>query len=147
MHRRRFFAALGLLAIPSAMRAAVVAPAAPCTRRRAPVHPEPRAGITAERVLAEDKVTKESARASYAAAREFPEILDGIYCHCDCDERHESLRSLLGCFESDMAARCGICRGEGELAGKLAREGKSLAEIRVAVDKRYGGRHGKHQGH
>ena len=144
MHRRHFLTALALLAIPGVMRAAIVAPRHP---RRRTVHPEPRPGITAERVLPEDKVTKASARASYAAAREFPEVLDGIYCHCDCDERHESLRSLLGCFESDMAARCGICRGEGELAGKLARQGKSLAEIRVAIDKRYAGSHGKHDGH
>jgi hypothetical protein len=144
MHRRHFLTALALLAIPGVMRAAPVAR----RPRRKVVHPDPRPGITAEKVLPEDKVTKEAARPGYAAAREFPEILDGIYCHCDCDERHESLRSLLGCFESDMATRCGICHGEGKLAGRLAREGKSLDEIRAAIDKRFGGDHGgSHTGH
>ena len=147
MHRRRFLAALALLAIPGVVRAAPTTRTAGTPRRRV-VHPEPRPGITAEKVLPEDKVTKEAARPGYAAAREFPHVLDGIYCHCDCDERHDSLRSLLGCFESDMATRCGICHGEGRLAGRLAREGKSLDEIRAAIDKRYGGGHGGgHTGH
>ena len=141
MHRRRFLAAVALLAIPGVMRAAAVAPRRPC---RKPVHPEPRPGITAGKVLPAEKVTKAAARPGYAAAREFPEILDGIYCHCDCDERHDELRSLLGCFESDMAMRCGICHGEGKLAGQLAREGKSLDEIRAAIDARYGDGHDGH---
>ena len=105
-------------------------------RRAAVQHPEPRPGITAEHVLPDEEL-KEKARAVYAKAREIPEILDGIYCHCDCAKRHDDLRSLLGCFESTMAAGCGICSGQGALAHKLHGEGKSLDEIRAAIDAEY----------
>jgi hypothetical protein len=99
-------------------------------------HPDPRPGITAANVLAEGAVP-ERAREAYRVAREIPGILDGIYCHCDCAER-DGKRSLLGCFEGTMASTCGICRGEATLAGKLNAKGKSLDEIRAAVDDEYG---------
>jgi uncharacterized protein with PCYCGC motif len=104
---------------------------------RGPRHPEPRPGVTAEQVLADDKVDAEH-KDAYAAAREIPEILDGIYCHCDCADRHSNLRSLLSCFETDMPMSCGICSGEARTALKLHRAGKSLDEIRAAIDKRFG---------
>ena len=85
--------------------------------------------------IADDQVS-EKAKEAYAAVREFPELLDGLYCHCDCAER-DGLRSLLSCFETKMPQSCGFCRGEAEMAGRLAREGKTLDEIRKAVDKRY----------
>ena len=99
-------------------------------------HPDPRPGITAANVLADDAVP-ERARAAYRVAREIPGILDGIYCHCDCAER-DGKRSLLGCFEGTMASTCGICRGEATLAGRLNAKGRSLDEIRAAVDDEYG---------
>lgn len=105
--------------------------------RRGGVHPDPRPGVTAERVLPDARVS-EKARSAYAAAREFPEVFDGIYCHCDCAERHGELRSLLSCFETEMPMDCGICSGEARLVGRLARRGKTLPEIREAVDERYG---------
>ena len=45
-------------------------------RRRSYVHPEPRPGITAERVLPDDRVPA-GARDAYAAARAFPAIFAG----------------------------------------------------------------------
>ena len=99
-------------------------------------HPTPRPGITAERILPDEQV-KERSRAVYAKAREIPEILDGIYCHCECAKRHD-LHSLLDCFASKMAAGCGICSGEAALAHRLHGEGKTLDEIRAAIDERYG---------
>lgn len=99
-------------------------------------HPTPRPGITAAAILPDDQV-KERARPAYARAREIPEILDGIYCHCDCARRHP-LRSLLSCFESTMAAGCGICYGQANLAHRLHGQGKSLDEIRAAIDAEYG---------
>jgi hypothetical protein len=104
--------------------------------RSAVEHPEPRPGITADAILPDDKV-RERSRDVYAKAREIPEILDGIYCHCDCAQRHD-LRSLLACFESTMAAGCGICAGQAKLAHRLHGQGKSLDEIRAAIDKQYG---------
>ena len=99
-------------------------------------HPEPRPGITAHAVLADDAIPERS-RAAYRVAREIPGILDGLYCHCDCAER-DGLRSLLGCFEGKMATTCGICRGEALLAGKLHRQGRTLDQIRAAIDDEYG---------
>ncbi len=104
---------------------------------RGPKHPAPRVGVTAENVLADDKVDADH-KDAYAAAREIPEILDGIYCHCDCANRHSNLRSLLSCFETDMPMSCGICSGEARTALELHKAGKSLDEIRAAIDKRFG---------
>ena len=99
-------------------------------------HPEPRAGVTAANVLPESDVSGK-ARDAYAAAREFPQVLDGLYCHCGCGKR-DNLRSLLACFETRMPMSCGVCLGEARLAGRLAREGRTLADIREAVDAEYG---------
>jgi hypothetical protein len=131
-----------IVAAPSAARAqhhghahgGSDAPAATAARRAE--HPAPRQGITAAGVLA-DSAVKESAREAYRAARSVPQVLDGIYCHCDCHERHPELHSLLDCFKSQMAARCGICQGAAKLAARLHGEGKTLEEIRDAVDDKY----------
>ena len=101
-------------------------------------HPDPRPGVTAERVLAEADVP-EKYHDAYRAARDYPQVLDGIFCHCDC-EAHRGLRSLLSCYEGTMPQSCGICLGEARLAHRLHGTGKTLAEIRVAVDERFGGR-------
>lgn len=134
---------LGLFAgtaLPRALRAASAA------RRGAlaPAHPAPREGITAAKVLADADVPMKY-KDAYDAAREFPAILDGLYCHCDCAER-DGLYSLLACFESRMPQSCRICTGEAQLAGRLARQRKTLDEIRVAIDKEYGEGHDGHRG-
>ena len=135
MHRRRFLATLGAtLALVSAPRA-LLARARSGTRADGK-HPEPRPGITAESVLPDDQVA-EKAKKAYTAAREHPEILDGLYCHCDCAER-DGLRSLLSCFETHMPESCSVCRGEAEMAGRLVGDGKSLDDIRAAIDRKYG---------
>ena len=99
-------------------------------------HPDPRPGITAEKVLAEDKLPdKKRVREAFAAAREFPEIFDGIGCACGCEKEH---RSLLSCYESTQPTGCWGCQEEAMLVHKLAREGKALDEIRTAIDKKWG---------
>jgi hypothetical protein len=72
-------------------------------------------------------------REAYEAARTHPEIFDGLYCACECD-KSMGHRSLLSCFESRQAIGCMACREEAELVGRLAKDGKTLAEIRHAVD-------------
>ena len=73
----------------------------------------------------------------YDLARQIPQALDGLYCHCHCKEsmRH---RSLLTCFQSDHASQCDICMGEARLAFQMLQQGRTLDEIRAAVDKQYG---------
>jgi len=100
-------------------------------------HPRPRTGVTAERVRPAAEMP-ERAREPYTIAARIPGLLDGLYCHCECHER-EGKRSLLECFEDDMASTCGICQSQVRMAAELHAEGKSLDEIRAAVDQRFGG--------
>ena len=74
---------------------------------------------------------------AYTAARNVPQILDGLYCHCQC-ARNFGHRSLLTCFESDHGSRCDICMGEATLASELAARGSTLEQIRHAIDERFG---------
>ena len=106
-------------------------------RAPGPRHPDPRPGISAEHVLPDDQVDA-AHKDAYDSARQIPEVLDGIYCHCDCADRHSNLRSLLSCYETEMPMSCGVCSGEARMALRLHDQGKSLAEIRAAIDKRFG---------
>jgi hypothetical protein len=99
-------------------------------------HPTPRPGITGANVLSAD-VVPEPAREAYTIAARIPDVLDGLFCHCECHER-EGLRSLLECYEEDMATTCAICQSQAILAGELHDQGKSLAQIRAALDQRWG---------
>jgi len=101
-------------------------------------HPEPREGITGENVLAADKlvgVRNAKVIQAYEDARAYPAIFDGVGCACSCGGKKGMHRSLLVCFEGAQATGCGACQEEGEIVGKAAREGKSLAEARAAADK------------
>ena len=103
-------------------------------------HPDPRAGITSEHVLSATDIgdlgTKKVLGA-YDAARERPEIFDGLACACGCTDKPEH-RSLLVCYETKQPTGCTSCREEAMLVAELAHAGKTLAEIRLAVDKKYG---------
>jgi hypothetical protein len=99
-------------------------------------HPAPRPGITGANVLRADSVP-ERAREVYTIAARIPHVLDGLFCHCECHER-EGLRSLLECFEEEMGTTCAICQNQAEVAGEMHAEGKSLAQIRAAIDRRWG---------
>ena len=134
--RRRFLVALsGLVAAPATWANLL---AHPITIRRSGFHhPDPRPGITGDLVLPEAELgERRRVREAYAAARAHPELFDGVYCACECD-KSMGHRSLLSCFESRQAIGCMACREEGELVGRLARDGKTLEDIRLAVDEEY----------
>jgi hypothetical protein len=100
-------------------------------------HPEPRARITAELVVPSSRYSSEPEIARvYGMAARIPNVLDGLYCHCDCS-KHADHRSLLTCFESDHGSMCDICLGEAELAYNMTQQGKSLEDIRTAIDARF----------
>lgn len=104
-------------------------------------HPDPRPGITAEKVLSPEAVgAKRSKKVldAYEGARSYPAIFDGIACGCSCGGKNGTHRSLLVCFETMQPTGCLECQNEAVVVGRLAREEKSLAEIRVAVDKQFG---------
>lgn len=109
--------------------------------RRVPFHPTPRKGITAAKVLTAADLTKYPGLvALFDGIREYPQIVDGIGCHCGCALLVETHYSLLSCYESEnaMAKICPICQGEGRVAVRMARAGKSLDEIRDAIDAQFG---------
>ena len=71
---------------------------------------------------------------AYRAAAEVPDLLDQLYCYCECEKSvgHKSLKS---CFVDLHGANCGICRKEALLAWRLHREGRSVLEVRNEVDR------------
>jgi len=103
-------------------------------------HPAPRPGITAAKVLAKEKLGGNADLiAVFDGVREIPEVVDGIRCQCGC-AGSEGFYSLLSCYEGDgaMAQMCRICQGEGKLVVRLHKEGKSLDDIRHAIDAKFG---------
>ena len=141
VNRRAFLALLGGVAVAGVSRGALArdltSVASGSRKRGAFPHPEPRPGVTGEHVLSEEEIgSRKRVREAYAAARAHPEIFDGVFCACECHENMNH-RSLLSCFESRQAIGCAACRKEGELVGRLARHGKTLDEIRRAVDEEF----------
>jgi hypothetical protein len=119
--------------IPAPARAAW-----PSTRPRAP-HPEPRPGYKPDKVLtAEQLGGDQELIALFDGVRKIPHIVDGIRCTCGCADL-PGYYSLLTCFENDnaMSKWCPICIGTGSLVIRLHGRGRTLAQIREAVDARY----------
>jgi len=117
----------------------------PSSPRRAPtsslIHPDPRPGITAEHVLTAEALgtsRKEAVLAAYDTARMYPELFDGLACACGCTGKQNIHRSLLTCFETLQPTGCVGCQEQAQLVGKLAKELKTLGEIRAAFDKKWG---------
>ena len=107
------------------------------TRQANAHHPEPRAGLTAADV--EPAVLYAGyprIKEVYEMAARIPEVLDGLYCHCDCS-KHSDHRSLLTCFQSDHGAACDVCLTEAALAYRMIQDGSTLQDIRKAVDGLY----------
>jgi hypothetical protein len=102
-------------------------------------HPTPRAGITGEHVLTKEQLaSKPKLIPLFDSVREIPEVVDGIRCNCGCTNPPE-FYSLLSCYEGKgMAQSCGVCQGQGRLAVRLHKEGKTLDEIRAAIDAKFG---------
>jgi hypothetical protein len=134
---RRRFLATGAAALLAAL---LPGPAAARAPRRAadPRHPTPRPGITGEKVLTAEQLSDAPDLVPlFDGVRAIPEIVDGIRCSCGCAEQPGHY-SLLSCYEDGMAKQCRICQGQGALAVRLRKQGRSLDEIREAIDSQYG---------
>jgi hypothetical protein len=142
--RRDFFRRLtgtmiGLAGVALTPMPAWAASSGPARKLAKGPHPTPRPGIDASKVLTADAL-KENPKAApvFDMVRKIPEIADGIRCQCGCAELPE-FYSLLSCYETDgMAQHCVICQGEGRLAFTMHQQGKTLDEIRAAIDERFG---------
>lgn len=99
---------------------------------------ELRGGETRQ-TLPPENFTGGTARA-YQIAREIPEVLDSLYCYCDC-KKHFDHKSLLTCYVDEHAVHCDICQDEAFMAAELHRQGMDIKSIRAAVDKRFSGGH------
>lgn len=109
----------------------------PRRARASGTHPTPRRGVTAARVLTRAKLHDKEVASVFDMVRRMPQIADGIRCTCGCADL-EGFRSLLSCFEAGgMAQHCDVCQGTAKLAYRLFRQGRSLAQIRTAVDKEF----------
>jgi len=73
---------------------------------------------------------------SYEIARAIPEILDSLYCYCDC-KKHFGHKSLLTCYVDDHAAYCDVCMDEAIRAYELFKQGKDILTIRKTIDREF----------
>lgn len=73
---------------------------------------------------------------AYRIAKEIPEVLDSLYCYCDC-KKHFGHKSLLTCYVDTHAAYCDVCLEEALLAYDMHREGADVVTIRKAVDDKF----------
>lgn len=107
------------------------------TTKGAVAHPAPREDADAEEVVHHSHYTDyPRVQAVYKQAAEIPRVLDGLHCYCECGA-HSGHYSLLDCFKSDHGAGCDICLTSASVAYDLHKQGKSLDEIRSAVDELY----------
>ena len=125
-------------AFASTFAAAAASIVLPLRASAAPSHPDPRPGITGRGVLTGEQLARTPKLIPlFDGIREIPEIADGIRCNCGCTDLPE-LRSLLSCFEGrGMARDCIVCQGQARLAIRLHKEGKTLAQIRTAIDAKF----------
>lgn len=100
-------------------------------------HPAPRPHIDHTHVASYERYAAypQVARV-YADVAAVSQLVDGIYCYCACSV-HSGHHSLLDCFHDDHAARCDICLSEGSMAYRMHQDGRSLDEIRTAIDRLY----------
>ena len=137
--RRQFLCACGALLATTLVPMGAEA-SAPRRPRVSDPHPTPRPGITGARVATREQLAGTPKLVElFDSVREVPGVIDGIRCNCGCGHA-EGFYSLLTCYEGKdaMARECAVCQGQGRLAVRLHKAGKSLADIRVAIDARFG---------
>lgn len=101
-------------------------------------HPEPRPGVDASKVLTAEALDGDARLIElYDGIRAIPHIADGIRCQCGCADV-PGYYSLLTCYEEGgMAIWCEICQTEGRMVARLHNAGRTLDQIRAAVDARF----------
>jgi hypothetical protein len=73
---------------------------------------------------------------AYRAAAEIPDVLDHLYCYCECEPAigHKSLKS---CFVDLHGANCGICQQQAIMAWRLNKRQLPILQIRQKVDQAF----------
>jgi hypothetical protein len=102
-------------------------------------HPTPRADITAATIVdAARYASAPEVERVYRMARAIPNVLDGLFCYCEC-ARNFGHRSLLTCFESDHGAGCDVCLQEAMIAAQMTAQGATLDQVRDRIDTMFAG--------
>jgi len=70
---------------------------------------------------------------AYRAAKEIPEVLDKVYCYCEC-QKNFGHKSLLTCFIDKHGSKCGICMDEAIMAYDLKKKGYDTKSIVDKID-------------
>jgi hypothetical protein len=73
---------------------------------------------------------------AYKVAAEIPDVMDSLYCYCNC-MIHSGHKSLKSCFTNEHGANCGICIDQALRAYELHKEGKDILTIRKIIDKEF----------
>ncbi|MFQ5450851.1 MAG: CYCXC family (seleno)protein [Nitrospinaceae bacterium] len=73
---------------------------------------------------------------AYKIAAEIPKILDSQFCYCYC-KKEKGHKTLLTCYTNRHASKCDICLGETLYAYELYKQGLTLDEIVIAVEKKF----------
>jgi len=90
---------------------------------------------------------------AYKVAVAEPQLLKAIPCYCGCREVRtqqfpQGHKSLYNCYRDDEGAftnhgaYCTICINEALESYSMLQEGKTLKEIREAIDSKYQGKYG-----
>jgi hypothetical protein len=125
------FAIVGLMVV---FLAALYFYTRPATESRA--HVDPASALVEVRpVLSPDMFTGKAALA-YKYAAEISKVIDSQFCYCYCKKDHGH-KTLLTCFTNKHGAKCDVCIDEVLYAYELHKEGKSIDDIIVAIDKRF----------
>lgn len=116
----------------------VLAAAVLLTRQaKAAEHPAPRSDAQQMQTASPERFAAyPEAKEAYEMAPHIKSTLDGLFCYCYCNGGGHY--SLLDCFKDEHGAGCDICIGEARLAYRMVQQGKSLEEIRTAIDQTFG---------
>lgn len=100
-----------------------------------PVAPATGFLIETRPVLSSAFFTGKVARA-YEAAAEIPKVLDSQFCYCYC-KKEKQHKTLLTCFTNKHGSKCDTCINEALYAHKLYKQGKTLDEIVIEIDRKF----------
>ena len=73
---------------------------------------------------------------AYRIAAEIPKVIDSQFCYCYCKKNHQH-KTLLTCFTNKHGSKCDTCIDEVLYSYELYKQGKTLDEIVVSVDKKF----------
>jgi hypothetical protein len=92
----------------------------------------------ASHVLDPRQFKDKAVRHTYSVATQIPATLNKLYCCVVARIGGGEHRSILQCFEDQMAVSCAVCRGTAEIAYQMRRDGiQDAGKIQAAVDAKW----------